>query len=132
MQGERMGEGDLGVIGAGLSMGSCGFCAPVRRGRICRSATERIKRCIGAFSTGASKESSRRCCKAWPEICTNEEDSISPSVCGRQLFSGQKGGAKVGKTKRGKGCKIMAVGDAHGLPIAIHTETAAPAEVKLV
>ena len=51
---------------------------------------------------------------------------------GRQLFSGQKGGAKVGKTKRGKGCKIMAVGDAHGLPIAIHTETAAPAEVKLV
>lgn len=26
----------------------------------------------------------------------------------------------------------MAIGDAHGLPIAIHTETAAPAEVKLV
>jgi transposase len=42
------------------------------------------------------------------------------------------GGFKVGKTKRGKGCKIMAIGDAHGLPIAIHTETAAPAEVKLV
>jgi transposase len=51
---------------------------------------------------------------------------------GRQLYSGQKGGAKVGKTKRGKGCKIMAIGDAHGLPIAIHTEAAAPAEVKLV
>jgi len=51
---------------------------------------------------------------------------------GRQLFSGQKGGAKVGNTKRGKGCKIMAIGDAHGLPLAIHTEAAAPAEVKLV
>src|SRR5450755_2626860 len=51
---------------------------------------------------------------------------------GRQLFSGQKGGAKVGNTKRGKGSKIMAIGDAHGLPIAIHTETAAPAEVNLV
>src|SRR5437868_3121567 len=51
---------------------------------------------------------------------------------GRQLRSGQKGGAGVGKTKRGKGCKIMALGDAHGLPIAIHTEAAAPAEVKLV
>jgi transposase len=51
---------------------------------------------------------------------------------GRQLCSGQKGGAKIGKTKRGKGCKIMALGDAHGLPIAIHTEAAAPAEVKLV
>ena len=31
----------------------------------------------------------------------------------------KKGGFKVGKTKRGKGCKIMAIGDAHGLPIAI-------------
>jgi hypothetical protein len=51
---------------------------------------------------------------------------------GRQLRSGQKGGAKIGKTKRGKGCKIMALGDAHGLPIAIYTEAAAPAEVKLV
>jgi len=51
---------------------------------------------------------------------------------GRQLCSGQKGGAKVGNTKRGKGCKIMAIGDAHGLPLAIHTEAAAPAEVKLV
>jgi transposase len=50
----------------------------------------------------------------------------------RQLFSGQKGGFKVGKTKRGKGCKIMAIGDAHGLPIAIHTEAASPAEVTLV
>jgi transposase len=43
------------------------------------------------------------------------------------------GGAKIGKTKRGKGCKIMALGDAHdGLPIAIYTDAAAPAEVKLV
>lgn len=42
------------------------------------------------------------------------------------------GGAKVGNTKRGKGCKIMALGDAHGLPLAIYTEAAAPAEVKLV
>jgi transposase len=50
----------------------------------------------------------------------------------RQLYSGQKGGARVGKTKRGKGCKIMAIGDAHGLPIAIHSEAASPAEVKLV
>ena len=49
-----------------------------------------------------------------------------------QLCSGQKGGARVGKTKRGKGCKIMAIGDAHGLPVAIHSEAASPAEVKLV
>jgi len=50
----------------------------------------------------------------------------------RQLFSGQKGGLCVGKTKRGKGVKIMAIGDANGLPLAIHTEAASPAEVTLV
>jgi transposase len=48
-----------------------------------------------------------------------------------QLCSGQKGGAGVGKTRRGKGSKIMALGDAHGLPLAIHTEAASPSEVTL-
>jgi len=38
----------------------------------------------------------------------------------------------VGKTKRGKGTKIMAVADGNGLPLAICTESASPAEVKLV
>ena len=38
----------------------------------------------------------------------------------------------MGKTKRGKGTKIMAVADGHGLPVALRTESASPAEVKLV
>jgi len=38
----------------------------------------------------------------------------------------------VGKTKRGKGTKIMGIVDGHGLPIALRTESASPAEVKLV
>jgi transposase len=38
----------------------------------------------------------------------------------------------VGKTKRGKGTKIMGIADRHGLPIALRTESASPAEVKLV
>ena len=37
----------------------------------------------------------------------------------------KKGGA-VGKTKRGKGTKVMAVADRSGLPIAIHIAPAAP------
>ncbi len=45
--------------------------------------------------------------------------------------SRQKGGSEVGKTKRGKGTKIMAVADRHGLPVAVHIETATPHEVKL-
>ena len=38
----------------------------------------------------------------------------------------------MGKTKRGKGTKLMAVADGSGLPLAIHTESASPHEVKLV
>ena len=38
----------------------------------------------------------------------------------------------MGKTKRGKGTKLMAVADCSGLPIAIYTESASPHEVTLV
>lgn len=38
----------------------------------------------------------------------------------------------MGKTKRGKGTKIMAIADASGLPVAAHAESASPHEVKLV
>jgi len=52
--------------------------------------------------------------------------------CGRDFCSGQKRGRQVGKTKRGKGTKIMGIADRHGLPLALRTESASPAEVKLV
>jgi transposase len=44
----------------------------------------------------------------------------------------KKGGQGVGKTKRGKGTKIMAVADRSGLPIAISVSSASPHEVTLV
>ncbi len=44
----------------------------------------------------------------------------------------KKRGTCVGKTRRGKGSKIMVIGDAAGLPISIHTEAASPGEVTLV
>ena len=53
-------------------------------------------------------------------------------LCGRNVCSGQKRGRLVGKTKRGKGTKIMGLADRHGLPLALRTESASPAEVKLV
>ena len=46
--------------------------------------------------------------------------------------SGKKRGDGVGKTKRGKGTKIMGLTDAFGLPIAINTTSASPHEVTLV
>ncbi len=48
------------------------------------------------------------------------------------LRRGQKGGPAVGKTKKGKGTKIMAIADGAGLPLAAWTTSASPAEVTLV
>jgi len=46
--------------------------------------------------------------------------------------SGKKRGDGVGKTKKGKGTKIMGLTDAFGLPIAIDATSANPHEVTLV
>ena len=52
-------------------------------------------------------------------------------VSGRQFRSGEKRGAGVGKTKRGKGTKWMVVVDGRGLPLGNYLHSASPAEVKL-
>ncbi len=38
----------------------------------------------------------------------------------------------MGKTRRGKGTKLMLIADASGLPVAVYTDSANPHEVKLV
>ncbi len=48
------------------------------------------------------------------------------------LQFGEKGGSAVGPTRRGKGSKIMAISDGHGLPLAVHVASASPHETKLV
>jgi transposase len=48
------------------------------------------------------------------------------------LCSRKKRGDGVGKTKRGKGTKIMGLTDAQGLPIAVDAASASPHEVTLV
>src|ERR1700692_970191 len=50
----------------------------------------------------------------------------------RQLQFGEKRGSGVGPTKRGKGSKIMAIADRHGLPVAVHVASASPNEATLV
>ena len=44
----------------------------------------------------------------------------------------KRGGTWVGKTKKGKGSKIMAIVEANGLPVAVAIDSANPHEVKLV
>jgi transposase len=48
------------------------------------------------------------------------------------VCSCQKRGDGVGKTKKGKGTKIMGLTDAFGLPIAVSTTSASPHEITLV
>jgi transposase len=48
------------------------------------------------------------------------------------VASAKGGGDEIGKTKRGKGVKIMAIVDRHGLPLAVSTHAANHHEVTLV
>ena len=50
----------------------------------------------------------------------------------RLLHGDKKGGLAVGPTKRGKGTKIIALADAHSLPLAVSIESASPHESQLV
>ncbi|GAC1410078.1 MAG: IS5 family transposase [Candidatus Velthaea sp.] len=50
----------------------------------------------------------------------------------RHVCLGEKRGDCVGKTKRGKGTKIMAIADGAGLPLAVCIRSASPHEVTLV
>jgi len=49
-----------------------------------------------------------------------------------KFCSGKKRGDGVGKTKRGKGTKIMGLTDAGGLPLAVDATSASPHEITLV
>jgi transposase len=53
-------------------------------------------------------------------------------VCRRDVFVRKKRGEKVGKTKRGKGTKLMVLTDGHGIPLGIDTASASPHEVTLI
>jgi transposase len=48
------------------------------------------------------------------------------------VHPGEKGGPLVGKTKSGKGTKLMVLADGAGTPLGIHVEKASPSEMTLV
>ena len=52
-------------------------------------------------------------------------------LLGWQLRTGQKGRTSIGKTKRGKGTKVMLVADGEGLPIGLMLASANLHEVRL-
>jgi len=63
-----------------------------------------------------------------------EEGAIdeSESYIDASFASAKGGGAEIGLTKRGKGVKILAIVDRHGLPLSVSTHAANHHEVTLV
>ena len=70
--------------------------------------------------------------RAGQRLVRAREDRYHRGVHRWELCTGKKRGLAVGKTKRGKGTKIMAIADASGFPVAACVESASPHEVKLV
>jgi hypothetical protein len=56
---------------------------------------------------------------------------VGAGISGWQLRSSQKGGDGIGKTKVGKGTKVMVVSDGNGLPIGLYLDAAHHHEIKL-
>jgi transposase len=57
--------------------------------------------------------------------------AVGRGISGWQFRASQKGGAAVGKTKRGKGTKWMVLVDGQGLPLGVRLESASPGEATL-
>jgi transposase len=57
---------------------------------------------------------------------------MGAGVLGRQFRPGEKRGTGIGKTKVGKGSKVMVVADGQGLPIGLYVASAQPHESQLV
>jgi transposase len=65
-------------------------------------------------------------------LARSRQARFERSVCRCQLQLGEKRGSAIGPTRRGKGSKIMAISDGHGLPLAVYVASASPHETKLV
>ncbi len=53
-------------------------------------------------------------------------------LCGWHLRPGEKGGAGVGKTRKGKGTQLMVLVDGAGTPLGTYLDAAGQAEVNLL
>src|ERR1700730_10323884 len=103
--------------------GFCGFCGAGLAGRTCPRNSRIPRRAGGGCEIGGAGVSKR--VERTPAI------EVERIVFGRQFRSGEKRGAGVGKTKRGKGTKWMVVVDGRGVPLGNYLHSASPAEVKL-
>ena len=128
----RWPRGDRGRRHAPCSTAFCGFCAPALPGTICPIAIRPTKPVIDAFNSGSAPGCSRPAAETGRGLTRPRQTRSERSVHRRQLQFGEKRGSSVGPTKRGKGSKIVAIADRHGLPVAVHVASARPNEAILV
>ena len=104
----------------------------MRNGTCCRSAIPTTRRCIVAFSNGASEKFCAHLVDLANEL--RDQGDIDESECfiDATFTSAKGGGEDIGPTRRGKGVKIMAIVDRHGLPLSVSTHAANHHEVTLV
>src|ERR1700680_5067054 len=112
-------------------MAFCGCCALALLGPIFPRRTHLFRPATVAFSNGCARSDEGNSGGTCPRLEAQRCYRGARGFHRRELCASEKGGLKVGKTKRGKGTKIMAVADRHGLPVSICIESATPHEVKL-
>src|SRR2546427_3036425 len=111
---------------------SCGFSTQARNGTCCRSYPN-YKTVHRRFQTWCRDEVLRRVLtdvanELRDRGALNEEECFIDAT----FVMAKGGGLEIGATKRGKGMKIMAIVDRHGLPLSVSTHAANHHEVRLV
>ena len=113
-------------------MAYCGYCVRAQAGRTYPNGSRRTRPATGASNIGLM---TGRCRGYWQALgrrpATARQNRHCRMLHRRHVRECQIGGAGVGKTKRGKGSKLMAVPDRAGLPIAVSVGSASPHEVTL-
>ena len=66
------------------------------------------------------------------DLLARGELGLEETFVERLVRRGKKGGDCIGPTRCGKGSKIMAIADGHGLPVAVRVTSASPNESTLV
>jgi hypothetical protein len=96
--------------------GRFGYSTPARNGTCSRSAIRTTKRFIAAFRRGAAVKFCVAFSWTSPTNCASGVLDEEECFIDATFVMAKGGGAEVGPTKRGKGMKIMAIVDRHGLP----------------
>ena len=101
-------------------------------GRSARALSVRLDLLSPVQPMGTPRRAARDLGGARTRFGGSRQDRSVGMLYRRHLCGGEKGGCAVGKTKRGKGTKLMVIADATGVPLAVHTACASPHEVTLV